>query len=160
MKLAVCAIGKLKSGPEADLVGFYAKRIKAIGPSLGVSPFNIHETEAPKGMTGDQLRAAEGAALDKIAPSGAKRIILDERGDAITSRLLAEKLAMWRDQAKTAVAFFIGGADGHASDIKQSGDLSISFGAATWPHMLVRVMVAEQIYRSLTILAGHPYHRE
>jgi 23S rRNA (pseudouridine1915-N3)-methyltransferase len=99
--------------------------------------------------------AEEAAALAKVIPAGAVRIALDSRGSALTSEALAEHLARWRDAGRPAASLMIGGADG----LKINHDLALSFGAATWPHQLVRIMLLEQLYRATTILSGHPYHR-
>lgn len=160
MKISLHAVGKLRSGPQADLIADYQKRILATGPSLGVTGFSIREVDAPKGLTGVKRQERESALLDTAAPKGAMRIVLDERGQNIKSMALSALMRDWRDDGCRELSFFIGGADGHAPALLQTADKKISFGAATWPHMLVRVMLCEQIYRALTILSGSPYHRE
>ncbi len=102
---------------------------------------------------------AEAALLRRICPGGAIRVVLDERGNQMSSPALAERLAGWRDRGEGAAVFFIGGADGLAPGLRDEADLSLSLGPLVWPHMLVRVMLAEQLYRAATILAGTPYHR-
>lgn len=158
MRLKIAAVGRLKSGPESALVEDYAARIRAVGRGLGVTQFAIVEVEAPKGLDGEARRQKESAALIE-ATGGARRLALDERGRALSSEEFAALLARWRDDGAPEIALLIGGADGHAPDLRESADGLLSFGKATWPHMLVRVMLCEQIYRAMTILSGHPYHR-
>ncbi len=160
MKISLYAVGKLRSGPQADLIADFQKRIRGSGPALGIADFLIREFEAPKGLTGPKRQEREGALLLDAVPKGAKNIALDERGQNISSMALKDLVRDWRDDGVKDLVFFIGGANGHAPKLLQSADKKISFGAATWPHMLVRVMLCEQIYRTLTILSGSPYHRE
>lgn len=156
MRLAIAAAGRLRGGPEASLIEEYAGRIRGLGRSLGVTTFEIREVEAPKGLAGEKRQERESALLLEATPE-ARRIALDERGDDLSSEDLARRIARLRDDGAGEVAFLIGGADGHHPGLK--ADYRIAFGRATFPHMLVRVMLAEQIYRALTILSGHPYHR-
>ena len=151
MKLYICAVGRLKSGAERDLLDKYTRRI--------AWPLDIVEVEERRKLTGAELKARESELVARAVPGGAVRVVLDERGKSLTSRDFAAKLGNWRDQARD-VAFLIGGADGLSADIRRGADAAISFGAATWPHMLARAMLAEQIYRAQEILAGHPYHRD
>jgi 23S rRNA (pseudouridine1915-N3)-methyltransferase len=158
VRLLVAAVGRLKSGPEAALVADYAARIRALNRRAGVSEFRILEVEAPKSLAGAKRRGRESALLRAAAPEGAARIVLDERGECLTSESLARMLAARRDRGQDA-AFLVGGAEGCAEAVKADADLVLAFGRATWPHMLVRAMLVEQIYRAMTILCGHPYHR-
>lgn len=159
MRLLVAAVGRLKSGPEAGLVGDYAARIRAAGRPLGFKSFDVKEIEAPKSLDGAARRTQESALIAAAAAPGARRIALDERGEALSSETFARLLADWRDRGAVEAAFMIGGADGHDPAIRERADKLIAFGPATWPHMLVRAMLCEQIYRAMTILSGHPYHR-
>lgn len=159
MRLTVAAIGRLRGGPEQALVDDYANRIRAGGRALGISAFELREMEAPKGLSGDKRRERESALLIESTGAGAKRVILDERGDNLSSDSIAGKIMRWRDDGAPEIAFMIGGADGHAKALLEKADLKLAFGRATFPHMLVRVMLVEQIYRATTIIAGHPYHR-
>jgi 23S rRNA (pseudouridine1915-N3)-methyltransferase len=159
MRLVVAAIGRAKNAPEAALVDDYAARIRAVGRAVGFSDFAIIEAEAPKGLDGAARRARESALLAAAVPDRARRIVLDERGKSLSSADFAALIGAWRDQGAPAAAFLIGGADGHEPSLRESADAVVSFGRATWPHMLVRVMTCEQIYRAATILSGHPYHR-
>jgi 23S rRNA (pseudouridine1915-N3)-methyltransferase len=131
-------------------------RAAAPGRRIGFSEIALKELE-PK-PEGDLER--EAAALMATAPAGAIRVLLDERGDDLPSRQLAQKLARWRDDGKSAAVFWIGGPDGTAPSLKMAADLTLAYGRATWPHRLVRVMAAEQIYRTCMILCGTPYHRD
>lgn len=156
MKLVVAAVGKLRGGPEAELTADYLARAAAAGRSLGFKAVDLVEVEAKP--PGDPR--LEAAALFKATPDGAKKVLLDERGAEWTSRQLAEKLARWRDDGQGHTVFWIGGADGVSQSVKDQADEKLAFGRQTWPHRLVRVMIAEQIYRAVTILSGNPYHRD
>ncbi|HBK90765.1 MAG TPA: 23S rRNA (pseudouridine(1915)-N(3))-methyltransferase RlmH [Parvularcula sp.] len=156
MRLTVAAVGRLRGGPESDLIEEYASRIRGAGRAVGVAAFDISEVEAPKSLTGEKRQARESELLT-AATQGARRIALDERGDVLTSADFAARIAGLRDEGAGEIAFLIGGADGHHRSL--APDMRLAFGRATFPHMLVRVMLAEQIYRAVTILAGHPYHR-
>ncbi len=159
MRITLAAAGRLKGGPELSLIEDYSARIRGLGKGLGVSAFEIREIEAPKGLTGPKRQAREGELLAAAATTATRRIILDERGKSLTSEEFATLIGKWRDEGCAEIAFFIGGADGHSHDFSTSAEVKLSFGKATWPHMLVRAMLVEQIYRAMTILAGHPYHR-
>jgi 23S rRNA (pseudouridine1915-N3)-methyltransferase len=156
MRLTVAAVGRLRGGPESDLINDYAARIRGAGRGVGVTAIDIREVEAPKSLTGDKRQERESALLSEATPD-ARRIALDERGDNVTSAEFAARIARWRDEGAGEIAFLIGGADGHHPSLH--ADARIAFGRATFPHMLVRAMLAEQIYRAVTILSGHPYHR-
>ncbi|MEX6632858.1 23S rRNA (pseudouridine(1915)-N(3))-methyltransferase RlmH [Hyphococcus lacteus] len=159
MRIVIAAIGKKRGGPETALVDDYLSRCKSMGRRIGFGDVTLAEADAPKALSGDALKQREGTLLLKAIPDGAQIIVLDERGENISSKKLAQLLGQMRDQGTGDVAFLIGGADGHGKEIKARAVRSISFGAATWPHMLVRAMLTEQIYRAMTILSGHPYHR-
>lgn len=151
MKLTICAVGRLKSGPERDLLEKYRRRISW--------PLDIVELEERRKLSAAELKQREATLIEQALPAGCVRVAMDERGKSLSSRALAKKLGSWRDQARD-VAFMIGGADGLDTSLRDSADATISFGAATWPHQLARVMLVEQIYRAQEILAGHPYHRD
>ncbi len=158
MQLVVCAVGKMRGSAEATLVETYLKRASDAGKPLGFSGPSLQEYEPPKGLAGPK-RTAKEAEWFRSAAGAAAVVALDERGDNISSQDLAAMLADWRDAGVKRVAMLIGGADGHDRAIVAQARRSIAFGKATWPHMLVRAMLAEQLYRSMTILSGHPYHR-
>ncbi|MEZ5894304.1 MAG: 23S rRNA (pseudouridine(1915)-N(3))-methyltransferase RlmH [Parvularculaceae bacterium] len=159
MKIILAAVGKKRGGPEAALVEDYLDRAKGFGRRIGFSDIGLVEVEAPKALSGDVLKKREGELLLAALPPGAPLIALDERGENLSSEKFAALLAGHRDQGAGAAMFAIGGADGHGEELRSRAARLVSFGAATWPHMLVRAMLAEQLYRAMTILSGHPYHR-
>ena len=155
MRLSICAVGRLRTGPERDLIDDYLKRAERTGRSLGLGPFCENEVEDKKGGG----MSAEAALLERSIPKSAKVVALDERGKVMTSPEFAAAMEDWRDQGARDVAFLIGGADGLDPALRAKADLKLSFGSMVWPHMLVRIMLAEQLYRATSILAGSPYHR-
>ena len=155
MRIHLIAVGRLRAGPERDLIDDYLLRFERTGRPLGLGPVVEHEVEAKRGLG----MAAEADLLGRAVPGGAVLVCLDERGQVMASPEFAGMLAKWRDGGRQAVAFVIGGADGISPALRAKAEASVSFGAMVWPHMLVRVMLAEQLYRAATILAGGPYHR-
>jgi len=145
----------MRTGPERALVDDYVTRFDRTGRALGLGPLTEHEVEDKRGGGME----AEAELLSRALPAGAMLVTLDERGRVMSSPDFAAELAKWRDGGQQDVAFVIGGADGIAPSLRARADASISFGKMVWPHMLVRVMLAEQLYRAATILAGGPYHR-
>ena len=133
----------------------YAARLARVGRPLSLGPLDVHEVEDRRGGG----PAAEAALLARAVPDGAVVVALDERGLALSSPDLAGRLAGWRDEGRRDAAFVIGGADGLDPILRDSADLALSLGPMVWPHMLVRAMLAEQLYRATSILAGAPYHR-
>ena len=159
MRLLVAAVGRLKAGPERELADRYRERTAQLGRGLGFSTCEIFEVPESRARRPQDRCAEEGAALLAQA-NGAALVAYDERGRAdLTSERYAERVAAWRDAARPSLVVSIGGADGLAPTVRARADLTLSFGAATLPHGLVRVLALEQVYRALTILAGHPYHR-
>ena len=152
---SICAVGRLRRGPEKDLIDDYLGRFAKSGRALGFGPVRVQEVEDRKGGG----MAAEAVLLNAAIPDGAALCVLDERGRQLTSPQFADRLAGWRDAGHRDVAFIIGGADGIDPALRDRADLAISFGRMVWPHMLARVMLAEQLYRAASILAGAPYHR-
>ncbi|NVO56785.1 23S rRNA (pseudouridine(1915)-N(3))-methyltransferase RlmH [Rhodobacteraceae bacterium B1Z28] len=155
MRISIVAVGRLRAGPEKSLLDDYLTRFDRTGRSLGLGPARVIEVEDKKnaGM------GAEAALLRKALPKGAVICTLDERGRVMSSPDFANKLGGWRDAGRQDLALIIGGADGIDPSLRAEADFSISFGSMVWPHMLVRVMLAEQLYRAATILSGGPYHR-
>lgn len=147
------AVGRQKGGPEAALVEDYLKRFDATGRGLGFGPARLVEVE-------DRKRIGESRLLLDALPDGAVVVALDERGRTTGSREFADWLARLRDEGRRDCAFLIGGADGHSAELRDRADRLLSFGPMVWPHMLARVMLAEQLYRGASILAGAPYHRD
>ncbi|QFT58004.1 Ribosomal RNA large subunit methyltransferase H [Sulfitobacter sp. THAF37] len=156
MRVHICAVGRLRNGPEKDLVDDYLTRFDRTGRALGLGPVQVVEVDARKGGG----MAAEAALLEKALPNGAVVCVLDERGAVETSPKFAKRLAGWRDDGAGDLAFVIGGADGIDPDLQGKARHAMSFGKMVWPHMLVRVMLSEQLYRAASILSGSPYHRE
>ncbi len=155
MRVHILAVGRMKSGPEAALVRDYQTRFDRTGRALGLGPLRLAEVDDRKGGG----RAGDAALLSGAIPDAATTVALDQRGQAVSSPELSEMLAGWRDQGCRDLAFLIGGANGLAADLRARADLTLSFGPMVWPHMLARVMLAEQLYRAAGILAGNPYHR-
>ncbi len=158
MRLAILAVGRLKDGPERDLCERYAGRILDTGKSLGFSGPDIAELGESRARRPED-RKTEEAGLFRGKLPGGLIIALDERGKTMGSTDFANRLARERDAGAVAACFIIGGADGLDAGLREQAGLTLSFGALTLPHQLVRVLVLEQIYRALTILSGHPYHR-
>lgn len=155
MRFHICAVGRLRAGAEKDLIDDYLIRLDRTGRALGLGPARVVEVEDKKGGG----MAAEAVLLDRAVPSGALVCVLDERGKVETSPEFATRLGGWRDMGRSDVAFVIGGADGIDPSLRGRADHKLSFGKMVWPHMLVRVMLAEQLYRAASILSGGPYHR-
>ena len=151
MRLHIVAVGKLKAGPHAALARHYAERL--------AWPLVLREVEEKRPLPAAELKEREGALLLAAVPAGAVIVALDERGKPLASAAFAGKIAQWRDGGTADLAFLIGGADGLAEAVRKRADLILSLGAMTWPHLLVRGMLLEQLYRAQQILAGHPYHR-
>jgi 23S rRNA (pseudouridine1915-N3)-methyltransferase len=151
MRLTIAAVGRARPGPSRDLFDDYAGR--------SAWPLTLREVEARKGLSGVALKREEATLLLAAVPAGAAVVALDERGRDLDSAGFARLLGRWRDEGRSEAAFLIGGADGHDESVRDRAELLLSFGRLTWPHMLARAMLAEQIYRAQTILSGHPYHR-
>ena len=153
MRFSLIAIGKARAGPERDLFIHYRDRLRW--------PFELVELELKKNLpTTEARQAAEAELLINAVPKGGLIIALDERGKNLSSREFADQIQQFQDSGERDIALMIGGADGLAPALRQQARLLASYGKATWPHMLVRGMVAEQLYRAQTILDGHPYHRD
>lgn len=155
MRVHICAVGRLRAGPEKTLIDDYLNRFDKAGRNLSLGPARIIEVEDKKN-TGMK---AEADLLRKALPKGAVICTLDERGQILSSPEFSQKLSGWRDSGRQDLALIIGGADGIDPSLRAEADFSISFGKMVWPHMLVRLMLAEQVYRAATILSGSPYHR-
>jgi len=158
MRLIVIAVGRLKQGPERELAERYRERFEDIGRKLGFRGLQIHEIAESRARDAATRMTEEAAAIAAHFPQEYGLIALDERGKSIDSAGFAQHLGRFRDAA-TDVIFVIGGADGLSPELRRKAKTVVAFGAATWPHQMVRVMLLEQIYRAATILAGHPYHR-
>lgn len=159
MRLQICAVGRLKAGPERDLVKRYAERLEALGRTIGLAPLDIVELDESRARRPEDRKADEAERL--LAAVGPARLVaLDEAGRSLSSEAFAAEIGRWRDAGTASLAFAIGGADGHGPPLVQRAALALSFGAMTYPHQIVRLLLCEQLYRAATILAGHPYHRQ
>jgi 23S rRNA (pseudouridine1915-N3)-methyltransferase len=154
MRFLIAAVGRAKAGPERTLFEYYQARVQA--------PFSLHlkEVEEKRAIQGAQLKQREATLLQGCVTDGAIVIALDEKEKSLSSKEFAEKIGDWRDRGIRDLVFMIGGADGLGEVIRKQARQTMSFGAQTWPHMLVRGLLAEQLYRAQCILGGHPYHRE
>ena len=152
MRITLLAVGKIRNTPEAALVDTYV--------SLLPWPTNIVEVEERRPIKGPERQSREGQLLLKAIPKGAFVIALDERGKSLRSEAFADKIRQWQDMGYEQLVFMIGGADGFSQEIRERADLHISLSQMTWPHMMVRAMLAEQLYRASTIISGHPYHKD
>jgi 23S rRNA (pseudouridine1915-N3)-methyltransferase len=151
MNLLIAAVGRARKGPERALFEHYAGRLRP--------PPVLKEVEDKRPLPLPRRLEREAEMLLACVPAGARLVVLDERGKGLGSQAFAERLGQWRDAAVPCAAFLIGGADGHHASLRARADLLLGFGAMTWPHMLVRGLLAEQLYRAQSILDGHPYHR-
>ena len=158
MRIVIAAIGRLKQGPERELVSRYLDRARLSGRALGLTGFDVAEPVESRAGSADARKAEEARLLTAALPEGVV-VALDEHGRSIGSEAFAAEIAKWRDAGKPALSFVIGGADGLDPALVKKADLVLGFSALTWPHQLVRIMLAEQLYRTTTILSGHPYHR-
>jgi 23S rRNA (pseudouridine1915-N3)-methyltransferase len=159
LRLTVVAVGRMKAGPERELWDRYVRRLAGMASALGVTPVEWREVEEGRARGVDERRAEEARAILAAAPKGGWLAALDERGAALTSAQWAGEIGKARDGATSSYTVAIGGPDGLDPSLRAAARAVLSFGAMTWPHQLVRVMAAEQLYRAFSILAGHPYHR-
>ena len=161
MRIVVAAVGRLKAGPDRELAERYRDRAAKVGRALGIRDIEIIEVRESRAREAERRIIEEAIALGehrfRTAPS---RSLLDSQGENSSSDSFAGRLRGWRDGGREAVCFVIGGADGLGAALRDRADLILAFGTATWPHQLVRIMLMEQIYRAMTMLSGHPYHRE
>lgn len=151
MRITIAAVGRLRAGPQKDLLEDYLRRLNW--------PHNIREVEEKRRLEPPALKRREGELLLQSLPAGATAIALDEGGKTLSSAAFAAMIGDYRDGGTADLAFLIGGADGLSDEVRQAADRILSLGAMTWPHLFVRIMLAEQLYRAQAILTGHPYHR-
>jgi 23S rRNA (pseudouridine1915-N3)-methyltransferase len=159
MRLALVCVGKLKAGPERLLFDRYFKRLSDGARGAGFAGVDLREIAESRARRPEERRAAEGAAILGAAPKGAALVLLDEQGQSATSEEWAADIGRAQDTSRTAYVVAIGGPDGLDQSLAVLAHRVMSFGQMTWPHQLVRVMAGEQLYRAMTILARHPYHR-
>ena len=159
MQIRIIAVGRLKRGPDTDLLDRYLSRARQTGRGLGFAGVDV--TEVPESKAGETAARKDDEAdrILKLIPDDAVLIALDERGKSMPSTAFADTVADVRDDGAKKLAFVIGGPDGLSAKVRRRADRTLSFGEMTLPHGLVRIVLAEQIYRAMTILAGHPYHR-
>ena len=160
MRIIIAAVGRLKRGPETELTERYRKRVSQTGRALGLRDIDIIEIRESRADDAGKRMLEESIALANVIPAKAAVVLLDQHGENLDSASLAAQVAKWRGEDRPAAVFIIGGADGLSPRLRDKAALRLSFGAATWPHQLVRAMLLEQLYRAATILTGHPYHRE
>lgn len=163
MHVFIGAIGTLKHGPELDLINDYCRRFAAQGRQIGLPKLHVRAMEVTNNTAATKRKSAEALLLMKQVPDDAALFVLDEHGKAISSKAFAATLGRLKDDSLREAWFLIGGADGHGPAVREAlargRAKSLSLGPATWPHMLARVMICEQLYRAVTILTNHPYHR-
>jgi 23S rRNA (pseudouridine1915-N3)-methyltransferase len=159
MRLIISAIGRLKDGGERDLYERYAKRLDQSGKAVSLGPLTLNEFPESKLASADLRKADEATRLLKSTANADVIVVLDEHGRQYSSVTFAQMLGGRRDNGAKAIAFMIGGADGHGDSVLSAATIKLSLGAMTLPHGLARVVLAEQLYRASTLLSGHPYHR-
>lgn len=159
MRISLFAVGRLKTGPEKELASRYIDRFAKAGPAVGLELARVVEIAESRASNAETRKKEEGALLDKSLPEGSILVLLDERGKTLGSEAFADMLGRHRDGGKRDMMIAIGGADGLDPDLRGRADLVLNLGSMTWPHQIVRILIAEQLYRAVTILSGHPYHR-
>lgn len=159
LRLSVIAVGRLKPGPERTIAGDYLTRAEGLGRKCGISKIGVTEFAESQASSSAARMAEEGRLVTAALPPKCFGVVLDERGMAMASDAFAGLIRRHLDGGTQDMAFVIGGPDGHSEGVRAAAGLLLSFGPMTWPHRLVRVMLFEQLYRAVTIIAGHPYHR-
>ncbi|MEL7033426.1 MAG: 23S rRNA (pseudouridine(1915)-N(3))-methyltransferase RlmH [Pseudomonadota bacterium] len=153
MHITLISIGKLKSGPEKDLVDDYVSRFNKAGPGIGLRSLKLVDLASGGGQN------SEGERLLSAIPDGAHVIRLDEHGPQLRSVKFSNQIAKWRDDGQSQLCFLIGGAEGYSEAVRDACSDTMAFGPQTWPHRLVKVMLVEQLYRAVSLQAGLPYHK-
>jgi 23S rRNA (pseudouridine1915-N3)-methyltransferase len=159
MKISIHAVGRMKAGPEKELSARYLDRFSRSGPAIGLEFSGVTEIAESRAALAAEREREEADRLLSVLDEKAALILLDERGRNLSSPQFSERLAFLRDDGQRTAVFAIGGPDGHEERLRGRAALVWSLGALTWPHQMVRIMLAEQLYRATTILSGHPYHR-
>lgn len=160
LQLQIISIGKLKDNAERTLVARYTQRIAGLSRSLGFSELKIQEFSESQARSSALRKQEEAAHLISRTQGSGMMVLLDEAGKSLTSRQFSQQLSTWRDEGIGSLSFVIGGPDGADESIKKRANKKLSFGQQTLPHGLARAVLTEQIYRAMTILSGHPYHRD
>src|SRR5262245_16117157 len=159
MRLTIAAVGRSRESPEQALADLYVERASAIAPKLGISKLEVVIIDTSRAATPEARMKEEAQKFVSKVPAGAHRIVLDEAGRTMTSEAFAKRLRHLADTGTRDLVFIIGGPDGLAASLRDRADDRLAFGPQTWPHLMARAMLAEQIYRAFAILSGHPYHR-
>ncbi|GAA0780268.1 23S rRNA (pseudouridine(1915)-N(3))-methyltransferase RlmH [Roseibium denhamense] len=159
MRFTLACVGKMKAGADKDLFDRYMERARKSGKGLGISGLELKEFPESRQQRPQDRKSDEASLILQSLPPAAKLVVLDENGQHLSSDTFSKKLEAWKDQGVPEVFFAIGGADGHGRELLERADLKLALGAMTWPHQIARILLAEQIYRAMTILSGHPYHR-
>jgi 23S rRNA (pseudouridine1915-N3)-methyltransferase len=159
MRVSLFAVGRLKTGPEKELASRYLDRFAKAGPAVGLELSRVVEIAESRAANPETRKKEEGSALEKALPEGAILVLLDERGKSLSSEAFAAMIGSNRDNGKRDLMLTIGGADGLDPDLYARAHMVLNLGSMTWPHQVVRILIAEQLYRAVTILSGHPYHR-
>lgn len=159
MRVGLFSVGRLKAGPEKELAARYIDRFAKAGPAIGLELGKLAEVGESRAGNAETRKREEAAMLEKALPDGAVLILLDERGKSLDSPAFTDLLAGFRDAGKRDLMIAIGGADGLDPALYERANATLCLGKMTWPHQLVRILLAEQLYRAVTILSGHPYHR-
>jgi 23S rRNA (pseudouridine1915-N3)-methyltransferase len=159
MRLMIAAVGRLKESPERELAERYRKRAEQLGRRIGFRSVEVVEIKESRAPELGKRMVEESIALANVVPERAVTVVLDARGENLDSSAFAGRLRRWRDDGRQETVFLIGGDDGLMPTLRDKAALTLALGIATWPHQLVRVMLLEQIYRAMSILSGHPYHR-
>ncbi len=159
MQVVLLAVGRMKRGPERDLLDRYLDRARTLGRTIGIGDVTVREVAESRARDAAERKRDEARALLAEVSPPTRLVVLDERGTSLSSRAFADMLRTYRDGAVSRLAVVVGGADGFADEVRARADACVSYGSATFPHQIVRLLAAEQIYRALTIITGHPYHR-
>ena len=159
MKVSIHAVGRMKAGPEKELADRYFESFSKSGPAIGLEFSGLAEIPESRSQSAPERKREEAERLKQHLAAGAALILLDERGKNISSEEFANRIATLRDGGRRSLVVAIGGPDGHDPSLRDAAELVLSFGAQTWPHQMVRIMLGDQLYRATTILSGHPYHR-
>ncbi len=159
MRLTIAAVGRSRESPEQALTDLHVERARAIAPKLGFSKLELVIVDTSRAAGADARMKEEAGRISQKLPAGAHLIVLDEAGRTMSSEAFAKRLRQLADSGTRDLVFVIGGPDGLAPSLRDGAQERLAFGPQTWPHLLVRAMLAEQIYRTFAILSGHPYHR-
>ncbi|MCX2724275.1 23S rRNA (pseudouridine(1915)-N(3))-methyltransferase RlmH [Roseibium salinum] len=159
MRFTLSCIGRIKAGADKDLFDRYLDRARKTGRGLGITAVAVNEVPESRAQRAQDRKDEEAKTLLHALQAGARLVVLDENGSNLTSEAFSRKLEGWKNEGVPEVVFAIGGADGHGRNVLERADLKLALGAMTWPHQIARILLAEQIYRALTIQSGHPYHR-